>query len=373
MVREGFGRPLGNCPRMSLLQLTQELMTIPSVSRDRERCHEALDRVIAQVGDVHGLFRHDFEHQGFRSVIFSTRPQRATGLVLNAHLDVVPGDAGLFQPQCREGRLWGRGSYDMKGAAAVYVQIVRDLAAMPAESRPSVQVQFVTDEEIGGHRGAEQLVPQGWVGDFVLVGEPTDLHICHAAKGVYWVTLHQSGRPGHAAMPWQTDNPLVALQRGLEKILKRYPPPTEAGWQTTVTPTALLADSSHNRVPDSALLRLDIRRIPEHSVDDLRRELEECFPSARLEVVQDSYAHHADPEHPWCQRLADMQQHQLGQRPRFYREHFASDARYWTHAGHVAVCWGPVGANMHADDEYLEIDSLERYHQLVSQVLKWFE
>lgn len=339
-------------------------MAIPSVSSDRAQCHRALDWVIEQIGPTHRLTRHDFEYQGFRSVVFSTRPERRSGLVLNAHLDVVPAPSHQFEASDRPGQLWGRGSYDMKGAAAVYLQLVRDLAAL--DDPPNVQVQFVTDEEIGGHRGAERLVPEGFVGDFMIAGEPTNLNICHAAKGVYWVTLHLDGRPGHAAMPWQTDNPLLGLHQGLEKLLQKYPTPTEPVWRTTATPTGISAESSHNRVPGRVSLKLDIRRVPEHTQEQIHAELTKFFPGCTLEVVQDSYAHHVDPDHPWCRQLADYQQQELGRRPSFYREHFASDARYWTHAGVPAVCWGPSGANMHADDEYLETESLHTYYRLVS-------
>lgn len=357
---------------MHLIELTQQLMSIPSVSANRAECHRALDWVIGQVGDLNGLQRHDFEYEGFRSVVFSTRPGRRSGLVLNAHLDVVPAHPQQFSPELRDGQLWGRGSYDMKGAAAVYLQLVRDLAATPESQRPDVQIQFVTDEEIGGHRGAERLVPEGFVGDFMIAGEPTNLNICYAAKGVYWVTVHLSGSPGHAAMPWQTTNPLLALSQGLSKLLERYPAPSEAVWRTTATPTGISAQSSHNRVPDKVDLKLDIRRVPEHTQAEIQADLREFFPGAELEIVQDSYAHFVDPANPWCVQLADMQEQALGQRPEFYREHFASDARYWTNAGIPAVCWGPSGANMHADNEYLEADSLATYHRLMSEFMKRF-
>jgi len=357
---------------MDLLQLTASLMSIPSVSRDRDECHRALDWVSEQIGDLRGLTRHDFEYQGYRSLIFSTRPERLSGLVLNAHLDVVPAQVSQFEPVLRDDRLWGRGSYDMKGAAAVFLQIVRDLAAMDSEQRPDVQVQFVTDEEIGGHRGAERLVPEGFVGDFVIAGEPTNLNICHAAKGVFWLTVHFEGRPGHAAMPWQADNPVIHLGRGLEKLLTHYPAPEEAVWKTTATPTGVLAESSHNRVPDQLSLKLDIRRVPEHSQAQILADISGFFPGSRIEIVQDSYAHFVDPSNSWCQKLADFQERQLGQRPHFYREHFASDARYWTHAGIPAVCWGPCGANMHADDEYLDAPSLVTYYHLVRDWMRQF-
>ena len=112
--------------------------------------------------------------------------------------------------------------------------------------------------------------------------------------------------------------------------------------------------------------------MPEHTQEEIQTDLRAFFPGSEIEVVQDSYAHYVDPDNPWCLQLADLQQRELGRRPTFYREHFASDARYWTHAGIPAVCWGPSGANMHADNEYLEAESLATYHRLMSLWLKKF-
>jgi len=173
-------------------------------------------------------------------------------------------------------------------------------------------------------------------------------------------------------MPWQTENPLLALSSGLAALQQAYPNPVQPEWRTTATPTGLVAESSHNRVPDSVSLKLDIRRVPEQSQAEILADLQRFFPSAEIDIVQDSYAHYVDPKQPWCQRLAQLQVECGQKQPQFYREHFASDARYWTHAGFPAVCWGPCGANMHADDEYLEIDSLQTYHQMVTALTRLF-
>lgn len=356
----------------TLLDLTCNLMAIPSVSDRREECHRALDWVLAQIGELGGLHLHHFEHQGFRSLILSTREGRRSKLILNAHLDVVFAAPEQFTARREGDCLWGRGAYDMKGAAAVFLQVARDLAAMAPESRPDVQIQFVTDEEIGGHRGSERLVEEGFTADLVIAGEPTDLGICYEAKGVYWVTVHMQGAPGHAAMPWLSRNPVVALQAGLSALLARYPVPYEETWATTATPTGLQAGNSHNRVPDQATLKLDIRHIPEESPDDIQAVLLQCFPGSRLEVVQRSYSLQTDPAHPLVEKVAHLQEEMLGQRPRFYREHFASDVRYWGNKGIPSICWGPSGAGMHADDERLDMDSLETYYRLVTRLLREF-
>lgn len=357
---------------LTLLHLTRDLMAIPSVSDRRGECDRALDWVLQQIGPLNGLHYHPYEHDGFRSFVLTTRPGRRSRLVLNAHLDVVFAPEKQFVAVEQDGCLWGRGSYDMKSGAAVYLQVARDLAAMPAGERPDVQIQFVTDEEIGGHRGSERLVEEGFTGELFIAGEPTDLGICYEAKGVFWVTVHLKGSPGHAAMPWLSRNPVVSLHAGLERLLSRYPVPYEPVWSTTATPTGLQAGQSHNRVPDAVSVRIDIRHVPDESPEDIHAFLLQCFPGCSIEVVQKSYALKTDPEHPLVQKVAAIQEEVTGSRPRFYREHFASDARYWSNKGVPAICWGPSGAGMHADDERVEVSSLETYYGLVTRLLQEF-
>ncbi len=139
-----------------LRQTTEALVRIPSVSRDRDRCHEVLDAIRASVPNWDSFFSEVFEYQGYKSLIVSTRPGRAAPLILNGHVDVVTAHDHQFSPEVRDdGLMWGRGVYDMKGAVAVFVELLKKLARLDADQRPHLQIQFVSDEEIGGHRGVE--------------------------------------------------------------------------------------------------------------------------------------------------------------------------------------------------------------------------
>ncbi len=349
---------------------TEQLVKIPSVSSDRQTCHQVLDWLEAQLIAPESFFIEHFEHQGYKSLIVSTVEGRRAPLILNGHVDVVPAKEHQFEPRQEGQQLWGRGTYDMKGSIAVYLELLRDLGERPAEERPKVQFQFVSDEEIGGHRGVERLVEEGFTADFVIAGEPTDLGICHQAKGVFWVTVRLAGEPGHSARPWLARNPIVALSRGLNALLARFPVPAEPVWETTATPTCLLAQSSHNRVPDQVELKLDLRYVPEDDPQELEGFLKGIFPHCELEVVQLAVPLSTEPDHPKVEQVAQLQFEMLGQRPRLFSEHFASDARYYSAKKVPAICWGPAGAGMHADDERLDLESLHTYYRLVSRLLE---
>jgi succinyl-diaminopimelate desuccinylase len=347
-----------------------DLVSIPSISHRAEACAHVLDKAEELLGSGHGLHVERLRFEETPCMIVSTKPSRDARIILNAHLDVVPARPEQFVPRLESGRLHARGAYDMKGAAAVYLALLRAVAALPTDRRPDLQVQFVTDEEVGGHFGAMRLQQAGYKADLFIAGEPTDLAICHRAKGILWLTLLFDGKPGHAAMPWETQNPITTVLEGLRAVEARFPVPSAPVWATTVTVTNLsAAGEAHNRVPASARLDLDVRRIPDDSEESILEFMRDTFPTAQLEVLQRGQALDTAADHPQVKRVADLQEKLTGERPRFYGEHFGSDARYWSVEGVPAICWGPRGAGMHGDDEWVDLDSLQTYYKLVSAVV----
>src|SRR4029453_15412430 len=113
---------------------------------------------------------------------------------------VVPGREEQFEPRIEGDRLYGRGAYDMKGGLAAMICAFRELAEQEA-----VRVHFpcVSDEESEeiDDRGSDYLVKNGYLGDFAITGEPTDLHIGIQAKGVLAMRIEVAGRGGRGSAP----------------------------------------------------------------------------------------------------------------------------------------------------------------------------
>jgi len=356
--------------REELVQLTKDLVAIPSVSDDAAGRTAVIDFITRYCQNLPGvqLVRH--ESNGFPSLVVAFDDQPAKALVLNAHVDVVPGRSEQFEPFERDGRIYGRGTQDMKGAAAAMLVLLKTLAEQG--ERPNVAWQFVTDEEIGGEDGVAHLLRQGYTADFFIAGEPTDLRIVNRAKGILWINVQQSGNPAHGSRPWDGDNPLVPIADGLRKLLERYPIPATEIWRTTVTPSALHSGDAHNRVPVDALLKLDIRRVPDESADDILRFVQECFPAAHIDASHCGSALETQPEDQHVSKLAQAIEAVTNDRVQFYGEHFGSDARFYSEVGVPAVCFGPVGAGLHSHEEWVDIGSLEIFYQVLQQLVQQY-
>ena len=148
------------------------------------------------------------------------RPTAPT-VVLGGHLDVVPAHAEQFEPRLEGDRLYGRGSYDMKGAIAAMMVVT---AALRDQDQVRVRLGIVGDEESeeGEDRGCDSLVDGGFTGDFAITGEPTDLHIGVEAKGVLALRLEVGGTAAHGATPWLGDNAVLQRDRRFPRVSSRY-------------------------------------------------------------------------------------------------------------------------------------------------------
>ncbi|MBA3945745.1 MAG: M20/M25/M40 family metallo-hydrolase [Herpetosiphonaceae bacterium] len=353
--------------RDELVQLTKELVAIPSVSDDAVQRRVVIDFIAAYCQRLPGVHIERYESRGFPMLVAAFDTERAKDLILNAHVDVVPARPEQWQAVERDGRLYGRGTQDMKAASAAMLVLLKALAE--AGKQPNVSWQFVTDEEIGGDDGTGYLLRQGYTGQLFVAGEPTDLHIVNRAKGILWVTVTMNGIPAHGSRPWDGDNPIIPLATGLRKLLERYPIPAEPVWRTTVTPAAIHGGDAQNRVPVDCLLKLDIRRVPDEEQGAIMYFVEQCFPGATVQTPHDGSCLNTDSSAPALQRLVSSISAEMGQPARFRDEHFGSDARYYSQAGTAAVCFGPRGAGLHSHEEWVEIESILTFYHVLERLV----
>jgi len=356
--------------RDELVDLTKSLVAIPSVSDDATQRTAVIDFIEHYCRTLPGVHVMRHESNGFPSLVAAFDDTRAKALVLNGHVDVVPARPSQFEPVERDGRLYGRGTQDMKGAVAAMLLLLRDLAE--SGDHPDVGWQFVTDEEIGGDDGVGYLLKQGYTAEFFLAGEPTDLRIVNRAKGILWLTVTQIVEPAHGSRPWEGLNPIVLLSEGLQRLLARYPVPTEPVWRTTVTPSSIHGGDAHNRVPDQVVLQIDARRVPDEAAEEVLAFVRECFPEAEVKAKHCGSTLNTDPQNAEVSKLAQAIEAETGRSATFSDEHFGSDARFYSEAGVPALCFGPVGAGLHSHDEWVDVESLETFYRVLRRLAVQF-
>lgn len=350
----------------AILDLAKKLIAVAS-TKDKP---EELKRVIeVAIKDLSGFTVERFEKKGIPSVLVykgNERPNRFK-IILNAHLDVVAGREEQYKPVEKNGKLYGRGSSDMKAAAAVEILVFKELANLLPYK---LGLQLVTDEEIGGFNAAKHQIEQGIRADFVIAGEPTDFGVNNQAKGIIWAKIKTTGRAAHGAYLWQGNNAIVSLVEAAHRILQTHPVPTKEVWETTYNLSWIkTSNETVNKVPDEAQLQLDIRYIPSER-ETVIENLKKILPKGvELEVQLTEPAQFTDEKNKYVLALSRASSKITGKKTPVIVKHGGSDIRHFNAVGVNGVTFGPIGAGLHTDAEWVDIESLSDYYAILKEFL----
>ena len=220
-----------------------------------------------------------------------TPPHPAPFSVLfEAHQDTVPVDGMIVEPfgaKVEGGKLYGRGSCDVKAGVAVMLTAFARLVKEKPAGSAQVTVAFTVDEEHGGS-GIQSLMQSGLRADYAIVAEPTLLNIVHAHKGVARWAIETTGRACHSSRPDQGVNAVYRMARLLTAIeeyaqqLQKLPPDPLLG-PRTISVGRVLGGVSPNTVPDFCRADVDRRLIPGETYDTATADLD-AFLRARPDV-----------------------------------------------------------------------------------------
>lgn len=250
----------------------------------RER--EMADWLLAEMTAL-GLDCHEVEVAPDRPNVWGYRRGSGGGptLMLCAHMDTVgvegyQGDP--FQPVVNDGRLHGRGSCDMKGAIASFLETVRLLKSV--ELKGDLLLLFVSDEE-HGMTGSAYAGEHGPTADFVVVGEPTKLEVCPKHKGEYCGKISVQGRSAHTSMPENGRNAILDTVEIIQRLdaynneLKVRPPHDLCG-TGRCTVSTIQGGNEVSSVPDHCEIEMDRRTLPGETKAMLEVELSQIIVDA---------------------------------------------------------------------------------------------
>lgn len=344
--------------RSNILELSKKFVSIPSVNTDTKSIQKTLDLTASELRDF--KFKR-YKKNGITSMLFHNKSvmPKAFEILLNAHLDVVPGSKVLFKPIVKDSKLFGRGTYDMKCAAAAMINIFKEIAK---KVNYPLGLQIVTDEEKGGFSGTKYQIDTGVRTKFVISGEPTDMNICIKTKGVLSIEIETHGKSAHAAQPWQGENALVKIMDSCHKILIRFSSNNGKEWKTTASLSWIRTTNNQgNLVPDYAAARFDIRFIPEDK-ENIIKEIKKLIPKdIILSIIVFESAMDINSQNKYVELLSSSINKTTGKLPKLIKQHFSSDIRHFSNIGISGVLFGPRGFGPHTEEEYVEIESLDHY------------
>jgi len=296
-------------------------------------------------------------------------------LIVNGHLDVVPVNASAwthdpFDPRVLDGRLYGRGSADMKGgiAAAVCALEVLDRAGVP----PACNLVFhlVADEERGGRLGTQTLLEQGLIhGDACLVPEPTDMQLCIAERGLLQARILVEGRPGHGSRPREG---VSAIEHAAQLVLALHAADFgDVEHPLLGRPTAnvgtISGGTTFNTVAESCVIGLDRRVLPGATEASTEVEIRKLIEGAgidglRYEFDLDTFGEASEmaATDPWVKQVGEAVGRATGRQPGIIGMTFTTDARFVRNQARIptVVCGPGAVEQAHGNDEFVSVESL---------------
>ena len=227
----------------------------------------------------------------------------ATTLLLHGHIDVVPGRPEQFEPRLDGDRLIARGAYDMKGAVA---SLMLAFVELRDQSDVRVRLAIVPDEESeeDAERGGDLVVAEGFLGDFVITGEPTDMHVGVAAKGVVAMRVRVDGHAAHGATPWLGEN---AILRAVDvfRAIQSLPFASQSSElfdRPSINLGRILGGDALNKVPDTCYIDVDVRYLPEQDPEAIIAEVAGIAGATVTSTFRRAPAM-VDPELPFVRAL----------------------------------------------------------------------
>lgn len=304
-------------------------------------------------------------------------------LLLNAHLDTVDveGMAEPFSGRIHDGRLYGRGSQDMKGAMAAQIGAYKAIADAGIILRGDLHIAGVADEEFASI-GVQSILPH-YQPNAVIVTEPSDLQISIAHKGFVWIEVKTFGRAYHGSRPDLGVDANMRMGRFLAKLdqleqaLAQRPPHRLLG-PPSLHAATINGGTAWSAYSAACTLGVERRTIPGETVEQVEAEIQTLVdqmrqddPSLQIEtrtvLVRDWFE--VDESAPIVQSLQSAASHVLGAPAPVIGQHFWTDAAYHGKSGSDTVLIGPTGHGLHSAEEWVDINSVFQLTEILAKTI----
>lgn len=355
-----------------LVTLTRDLIVIPSTENrpeERARCFTLLRNHVEALG---GITIREFVSEGFASMTVMPQGIETPDVLMVAHLDVIEHPhIGSYTSRVNDGRIYGPGSGDMKGQAAIMLELFCDFQRR--HPGLSIGLAYTSDEERGGENGVRYLFEDiGLRCGLAIVPDGGSIHdVTVAEKGILHLKLSTQGRESHAARPWLVPNALTTLMRGIQRLCDHFESlrSTDSGdhWYPTCVPTILhTPNQTINCIPGEASAFIDLRFPPPHTQDSLLTMIRELAgPEITASNIMGAESTHLAPDPLYLQVTEKL----TGEPVRLVRASGGSDARFIAQFGTPVILSRPLVGNLHGLDEWIDIESMGLYYRICEQFI----
>lgn len=365
----------------------KEMIGINTVKNNEKSITDRIEDILLK----HHIESEQIEFEPDRNALIATIKGRETGptLAFSGHMDVVPvgeldWDTDPFDPEEKDGRLYGRGSADMKSGLTALLTAAIRIKEQGGPEKGNLKLVFTPGEEEGGI-GAKKLVDSGYLKDIdsCIIGEPTDNTIARAHKGVLWTNFVTYGKTAHGSKAELGNNAVEKMLNFLTVFKERFDLAQaydELVGNCTVNVTVFNGGDSVNVIPDKASVDIDIRTVPEQDhkkiynqfqglIDELQQE-DDNF-SAEMNNIANLFPLRTADAHPLIQTTQDVIKKVTNKDKELSIMTGATDGSEFVRANPdmAVIIMGPGSFDMaHQPNEYVEVDDFFEAINIYEQV-----
>lgn len=363
---------------MNLIEIIQDLIkfkTITGCEEEINKCMDYCEKLMKDSGALVDVYRFP----DASPVLFvRNRNVKDFDVIVLGHLDVVPAMDEMFIPEIKDGKMYGRGTLDMKSFAAVAFNSMQyvlennlDLnfgiilssdeekgsASTHAfmKANPDISAKIVLDNDVGGD--IQRIVSK--------------------CKNPVFVKIIAEGLEAHGSTPWDGIDANEKLMLTCANIRKIYPyyskelPLPENKWQDTVHFAKISGGEVANIISNHAEALCDFRLTETSSVEDLCKNLDKCMGNGvSYKIVSESTPVVMDENNPYILDYKNFAEKILGKSIEFEHIGGATDSRAFAVRGSIVIMHSGTGDGMHASSEYVELDSVEKIAEIQIKFLE---
>lgn len=375
-------------------KLVSDMVRIPSVNtnvteKDLPQLNKAAEFVQTWLRG-HGVESKVNTFSKNYPVVIAEVGSGARTIMLNGHMDVVPiGEkkgwtVDPFGGTIMDGKIYGRGSTDMKAGLSVFMALTAELAN---NTNNRIIFAAVSDEETGGFN-CSKYVAEKYSPDLVLVSEPKHPdNICLGEKGVLEIKLTATGKPAHSSVPSKGKNAItmmmgdLGLLSAIEKQRSQIPPEVQEMISNsleiygsdvskiTFNPAIIWGGEKANMVPDSCNVVINMRIPPGLTTDQVMDLTRKLIRSTEIEQGPKAESSYTSPSNGYVLKFRNVVDQQFPG-PKFIITPGASDGRYFRYKGIPAIEYGPGEVElMHNYDEYVSTKDLDSCYKIYMDFL----
>jgi acetylornithine deacetylase len=375
-----------------LLSVLESLITIESVNPSLVEGGSGESRIAHQIGEYLGKIGLEVSYQEMdegRENVIGVLRGRGTGrsLMINGHTDTV-SVAGMeiepLEPVFHDGKVYGRGAFDMKGSLAAMLAAAKEIVESNARLGGDVVFAFVADEEYASI-GTEEVVKE-YSTDAAIVTEPTGLQVIIAHRGYAWAKVEVHGKAAHGSLfdvgidaITKAGKVLVALDELEDKFqtLDRHP----LLGRPSVHASLIQGGVELSTYPDHCRIDLERRTLPNEDSQSIKTELDNLVSTiaasdrqfdASSEVFFYRPALEVSEDIEIVECLTNACHAVTGTRPDLIGAGWWTDAALLSRAGIPAVLFGPAGEGAHAPVEFVDFESLKTTARILAEVISLF-